>query len=101
MRTGSGHSIPRVMPLKEGNALKQWFPNWEPRLPGEPRLPPRGVANYGNFSQFYPSFIILFQFADVDIHSFIHSFILNIYIAPLQENYSEALPTPARSKMQS
>src|SRR6218665_1783277 len=24
-----------------------------------------------------------------------HSFILNIYIAPLQENYSEALPTPA------
>jgi len=32
------------------------------------------------------------------IHSFIHSFILNIYIAPLQENYSEALPTPARLK---
>ena len=31
-------------------------------------------------------------------HSFIHSFILNIYIAPLQENYSEALPTPARLK---
>src|SRR6218665_652518 len=31
------------------------------------------------------------------IHSFIHSFTLNIYIAPLQENYSEALPTPARS----
>src|SRR6218665_2162857 len=31
------------------------------------------------------------------IHSFIHSFILNIYIAPLQKNYSEALPTPARS----
>jgi len=28
----------------------------------------------------------------------IHSFILNIYIAPLQENYSEALPTPARIK---
>jgi len=28
----------------------------------------------------------------------IHSFILNIYIAPLQENYSEALPTPARLK---
>src|SRR6218665_2355851 len=25
--------------------------------------------------------------------SFIHSFILNVYIAPLQENYSEALPT--------
>ena len=24
----------------------------------------------------------------------IHSFILNIYIAPLQENYSEALSTP-------
>jgi len=24
-----------------------------------------------------------------------HSFILNIYIAPLQESYSEALPTPA------
>src|SRR6218665_134343 len=31
------------------------------------------------------------------IHSFIRSFIMNIYIAPLQENYSEALPTPARS----
>jgi len=29
---------------------------------------------------------------------FIYSFILNIYIAPLQENYSEALPTPARLK---
>src|SRR6218665_1293665 len=29
------------------------------------------------------------------IHSFIHSFILNIYIAPLQGNYSEALPTLA------
>src|ERR1043165_10141682 len=28
----------------------------------------------------------------------IHSFISNIYIAPLQENYSEALPTPARLK---
>jgi len=27
--------------------------------------------------------------------SFIHSFILNIYIAPLQENYSEVLQTPA------
>jgi len=24
-----------------------------------------------------------------------HSFILNIYIAPLQANYSEAIPTPA------
>ena len=32
------------------------------------------------------------------IHSLIHSFISNIYIAPLQENYSEALPTPARLK---
>src|SRR6218665_3405798 len=31
------------------------------------------------------------------IYSFIHSFILNISIAPLQENYSEALSTPARS----
>ena len=30
------------------------------------------------------------------IVTFIHSFILNIYIAQLQENYSEALPTPAR-----
>src|SRR6218665_977094 len=29
------------------------------------------------------------------IHSFIHS---RIYIAPLQGNYSEVLPTPARSK---
>ena len=29
--------------------------------------------------------------------SFIHSFILNIYIAPLQESYSEALPTPVSS----
>jgi len=32
------------------------------------------------------------------LYLFIHSFILNIYIAPLQENYSEALPTPARLK---
>jgi len=30
------------------------------------------------------------------IHSFIRSFISNIYIAPFQENYSEVLPTPAR-----
>ena len=29
---------------------------------------------------------------------FMYSFILNIYIAPLQDNYSEALPTPARLK---
>ena len=34
------------------------------------------------------------------IHIFIHSFILNIYIAPFQENYSEALPTLARLKKQ-
>ena len=26
------------------------------------------------------------------------AYIYNIYIAPLQENYSEALPTPARPK---
>ena len=32
------------------------------------------------------------------LHSIIHSFILNIYIAPLQENYSEVLPTQARLK---
>ena len=32
---------------------------------------------------------------DVKCHSFIHS---RIYIAPLQGNYSEVLPTPARSK---
>jgi len=32
--------------------------------------------------------------------SLIHSFILHIYIAPLQENYSEAPPTPARLKVQ-
>jgi len=32
------------------------------------------------------------------MRGFIHSFILNIYIAPLQENYSEVLPTPARLK---
>jgi len=31
----------------------------------------------------------------IEIHSFIHS---RIYIAPLQGNYSEVLPTPARSK---
>src|SRR6218665_3902612 len=31
-------------------------------------------------------------------NSFIHSFILNIYKAHLQENYSEALPIPARLK---
>jgi len=30
--------------------------------------------------------------------SFINSFILNNNIAPLQENYSEALPTPTRLK---
>src|SRR6218665_658273 len=31
-------------------------------------------------------------------HSFIHSFIMEIYIAPLQDYYSEALPTLARLK---
>src|SRR5688572_31901002 len=31
------------------------------------------------------------------IHSFIHSFISDIYIAPLQDFYSEALPTTART----
>ena len=37
----------------------------------EPRLPPRGAANYYNFSKLYPFVIILFQFADVDILQFI------------------------------
>ena len=32
--------------------------------------------------------------------SFIHSFILNIYVAPLQESYSEAFVTPAQLKEQ-
>src|SRR6218665_4190328 len=42
---------------------------------------------------------IIYSCTHTKIHTymFIHSFILNIYIAPLQENYSEALPTPARS----
>src|SRR6218665_2720756 len=31
--------------------------------------------------------------------NFIHSFILNIYIAPLQENYSEALPRAPMMKV--
>ena len=35
-------------------------------------------------------FIFYLSKKDIIIHSFIHSFILNIYIAPLQENYSEA-----------
>ena len=39
----------------------------------------------------FPIIIILLLF----IHSFIHS---KIYIAPLQGNYSEALPTPVRTK---
>src|SRR6218665_1820281 len=30
------------------------LPNCEPRLLWEPRLPPRGAANYYNFSQFFP-----------------------------------------------
>jgi len=34
----------------------------------------------------------------IDDASFIHSFITEIYIAPLQGYYSEALPTPARLK---
>src|SRR6218665_2068955 len=34
--------------------------------------------------------------AEIFIHAFIHSLILNIYIAPPQENYSEVIPTPAR-----
>src|SRR6218665_118916 len=32
------------------------------------------------------------------VHSFIHSFIPDIYIAPLQETYSEALSVQLRSK---
>src|SRR6218665_2222835 len=31
------------------NPLLQWFPNCEPRLPWEPRPPPRGAANYSHF----------------------------------------------------
>jgi len=34
----------------------------------------------------------------IALHHQLHSFILNIYIAPLQEDYSETLPTPARLK---
>src|SRR6218665_2410395 len=49
------------------NCLVQWFPNCEPRLPREPPVYFRGAANHYNFSQFYLLFIILFQFADVDI----------------------------------
>src|SRR6218665_655696 len=39
----------------------------------------------------------LFQSKHARTHPF-QSFILNIYIAPLQESYSEALPSPARLK---
>src|SRR6218665_2410715 len=35
------------------------------------------------------------------VNKFIHSFILNIYIALLQENYSEAFPTPVGQTKQS
>ena len=46
------------------------------------------------------SFIQAISIASLQVHSsthsFIHSFILNIYIAPLQENYSEALTTAQR-----
>src|SRR6218665_3286989 len=55
------------------NYITQWFPNCEPRFPWEPEPPPRGAANYYNFSQFYLLFITLFQFAAVDIlQSIIH-----------------------------
>src|SRR6218665_3402646 len=51
------------------------------------RTRPRGnISQHNEILNSYPNCYIL-----------IHSFILNIYIAPLQENYSEALPTPARS----
>ena|SRR6218665_900842 len=41
---------------------------------------------------------LLFPFflRTANIFGFIHSFILNIYIAPLQENYSEALSKIAK-----
>jgi len=47
--------------------LGQWFPNWEPRPPREPRFSPRGAANYNNFFTILSFFIIWFQVADVDI----------------------------------
>jgi len=34
-------------------------------------------------------------------HRFLHSFILNIYIATLQENYSEAAPNTSTVKQSS
>jgi len=43
------------------------------------------------------NYLAIFRFMTYQICTrTLHSFILNIYIAPLQENYSEALPTPAR-----
>src|SRR6218665_1819007 len=51
--------------------------------------------SYSHYLSFLCFVCLCWSFAF--FHSFIHSFILNIYIAPLQENYSEALPTPARS----
>ena len=38
------------------------------------------------------------QFPKSVVDISVHSFILNIYIAPLQENYSKVLPTPAQLK---
>ena len=49
-------------------------------------------------SRIFIEYIVLdlvLDHADLNTH-YLHSFILNIYIEPLQENYSEVLPTPAR-----
>ena len=42
--------------------------------------------------------VVLIKCCFAQIEVGFDSFLLNIYIAPLQENYSEALPTPARLK---
>ena len=47
--------------------LGQWFPNCEPWLPWEPRFLPGELQTITVFLQILSFFIILFQFADVDI----------------------------------
>ena len=55
---------------------------------GESNLHPSHHSSFSTPLQTSSSLATLEQ--SVFIHSFIHSFILNSYIAPLQENYSEA-----------
>src|SRR6218665_1780313 len=69
------------------------------RLENEP--PPHPHQSFNYFERFPPDPQRQCLLLRLLTHLlFIHScsFILNIYIAPLQENYSEAIPTPARLK---